>query len=230
MRSPSDPIRLALAEDNAVNRATFLQKAHDLAGCEVVFIAKSGGECLEMLRGLPPTRLPHIVFMDLEMPGLDGIQTIGRARHLYPPVHFLVLTVFDDDEKIFEAIKAGASGYLLKHESAAVLADAIHSVLEAGGAPMSPAIARKALQMLSKAVTPEAASSTSAGLPSELSPREAEILRHTVAGWDAKRIAATLDLSVLTVRKHMANIYEKLHIHSKAQVIALAHEEGWFRP
>lgn len=230
MRSPSDPIRIALAEDNAVNRATFLQKAHDLVGCEVVFIAKSGGECLEMLRGLPPTRLPHIVFMDLEMPGLDGIQTIGRARHLYPPVHFLVLTVFDDDEKIFEAIKAGASGYLLKHEPAAVLHDAIHSVLEAGGAPMSPAIARKALQMLSKSSSaPETIPSTASSLPSELSSREAEILRHTVSGWDAKRIAATLDLSVLTVRKHMANIYEKLHIHSKAQVIALAHEEGWFK-
>lgn len=230
MRSPSDPIRLALAEDNAVNRATFLQKAHDLADCEVVFIAKSGGECLEALRGLPPGRLPHIVFMDLEMPGLDGIQTIARARHLYPPVHFLVLTVFDDDEKIFEAIKAGASGYLLKHEPAAVLQDAIHSVLEAGGAPMSPAIARKALQMLSKSASaPEAAASIGSSLPSELSSRETEILRHTVTGWDAKRIAATLDLSVLTVRKHMANIYEKLHIHSKAQVIALAHEEGWFR-
>lgn len=228
MRSPSDPIRLALAEDNAVNRATFLQKAGALAGCEVVFIAKSGGECLDVLRGVPPGRLPHIVFMDLEMPGLDGIQTIARARHLYPPVHFLVLTVFDDDEKIFEAIKAGASGYLLKHEPAAVLQDAIHSVTEAGGAPMSPAIARKALQMLSKSASaPQQLAPASA--PAELTARETEILRHTVSGWDAKRIAATLDLSVLTVRKHVANIYEKLHIHSKAQVIALAHEEGWFR-
>lgn len=227
MRSPSDPIRLALAEDNAVNRATFLQKAHDLAGCEVVFIAKSGGECLEVLRGLPPARLPHIVFMDLEMPGLDGIQTIARGRHLYPPVHFLVLTVFDDDEKIFEAIKAGASGYLLKHEPARVLQESIHSVLEAGGAPMSPAIARKALQMLSK--SPSVPVSSTPSTPAELTAREIEILRHTVAGWDAKRIAVTLDLSVLTIRKHMANIYEKLHIHSKAQVIALAHEEGWFK-
>jgi DNA-binding NarL/FixJ family response regulator len=167
--------------------------------------------------------------MDLEMPGLDGIQTIARARHLYPPVHFLVLTIFDDDEKIFEAIKAGASGYLLKHEPAAVLHDAIHSVLDAGGAPMSPAIARKALQMLSRTAAPTLSAHPTSPLPSELSPREAEILRHTVSGWDAKRIAVTLDLSVLTIRKHMANIYEKLHIHSKAQVIALAHEEGWFK-
>ncbi|HEY0111359.1 MAG TPA: response regulator transcription factor, partial [Fibrella sp.] len=209
---------------------TFLQKANDLDGCEVVFIAKNGGECLESLRGLPPGRLPHVIFMDIEMPGLDGIQTIARAHHLYPPVHFLVLTVFDDDEKIFEAIKAGASGYLLKHEPAAVLHDAIHSVLEAGGAPMSPAIARKALTMLSKTtVAPEQPSLSQSTTPAELTTREVEILKHTVSGWDAKRIAATLDLSVLTIRKHVANIYEKLHIHSKAQVIALAHEEGWFR-
>lgn len=224
---PTADIRIALTEDNAVNRNTFLQKAQQLAGCELYFVAKNGADCLEILRGLPPNKLPHIVFMDLEMPEMDGIQTITVAHHLYPQIHFLVLTVFDDDEKIFEAIKAGASGYLLKHEPATVLQDAITNVLEAGGAPMSPAIARKALQLLSKAPAQTGQSNTS--LPAQLSAREIEILRHTVTGWDAKRIASQLNLSVLTVRKHMANIYDKLHIHSKAQIISLAHEEGWFR-
>lgn len=89
--------------------------------------------------------------MDLEMPHMNGIETISLAKSLYPEIHFVVLTVFDDDEKIFEAIKAGASGYLLKHEPAAVLQEAVMNVLEFGGAPMSPAIARKALQLMSKA-------------------------------------------------------------------------------
>lgn len=228
MNLPS-PIRIALCEDNAVNRNTFIQKAGQLVGCELYFVAKNGEDCLEILRGLSPLRQPDIVFMDLEMPRMDGIATITRAHHLYPQIHFIVLTVFDDDEKIFEAIKAGASGYLLKHESIEVLQEAITNVLDAGGAPMSPAIARKALHLLSKAPAQTSHEPAQSSLPSGLSAREAEILRHTVTGWDAKRIAATLGLSVLTVRKHMANIYEKLHIHSKAQVISLAHEEGWFR-
>ena len=138
---------------------------------------------------------------------------------------FIVLTVFDDDEKIFEAIKAGASGYLLKHEPAAVLQDAVINVVESGGAPMSPAIARKTLKLLSKATA--AAEVASGTLPAAITDREQEILQHLVNGWDAKRIASALTISVLTVRKHIANICEKLHVNSKAQVISLAHKNRW---
>jgi len=220
-------IQIALAEDNPINRNTFLQKIERISHCKVVFIARDGSDCLNHLKDLAPDQLPHIIFMDIEMPELNGIQTISLGKQLYPQVHFIVLTVFDDDEKIFEAIKAGASGYLLKHESATVFEEAIQNVLESGGAPMSPGIARKALQLLSKSSLPE--KRAGAAIPADISDREKEILEQLVGGKDARKIALTLNLSVLTVRKHIANIYAKLHINSKAQAINLAHKEGWFR-
>lgn len=218
--------RVALAEDNSVNRNTFIQKIKVLPNIEMIFTAINGGDCLNHLKGLPHNNQPQVIFMDLEMPEMDGIETIQIAKSLYPQIHFIVLTVFDDDEKIFEAIKAGASGYLLKHEPAQVLQGAIINVLETGGAPMSPAIARKALQLLSRSIS-EKGKPTTSSLPDIVTEREREILQHMVNGWDAKRIASELSLSVLTVRKHIANIYDKLHVNSKAQVISLAHKNKW---
>jgi len=218
--------KIALAEDNAVNRNTFVQKITLHGNMQLVFSAHNGNQCLEELSGLPHSNLPQVVFMDIEMPGLDGIETIRLAKSLYPQIHFIVLTVFDDEEKIFEAIKAGASGYLLKHEPSAVLEEAIINVLEYGGAPMSPAIARKTLQLLSLSITAEKQPGNA--LPSTLTDREKEVLQHMVSGWDAKRISSELNLSVLTIRKHIANVYDKLHVNSKAQAISLAHKQKWF--
>jgi DNA-binding NarL/FixJ family response regulator len=217
---------IALAEDTAVNRISFLQKINTYNNLHLSFTAVNGHECLEQLKGLPQNRMPQIIFMDIEMPEMDGIEAIQIGKCLYPQIHFIVLTVFDDDEKIFEAIKAGASGYLLKHEPAAALYDAIINVLEYGGAPMSPAIARKALRLLSHSEKTEA--DTAGTLPAVITDREKEILQYTVNGWDAKRIAAELAISTLTVRKHIANIYDKLHVQSKAQVMQLAHRNKWF--
>lgn len=216
---------IALAEDKKVNRSTFLQKMNALSNLHLLFIAEDGADCLEQLKGLENAKLPQVIFMDLEMPNMDGIEAIRIAKTLYPQIHFIVLTVFDDDDKIFEAIRAGASGYLLKHEPAAVLQEAISNVIEYGGAPMSPAIARKALRLLSVANNNSHDGDTT--LPAMISEREHEILKHLVSGWDAKRISSQLNLSVLTVRKHIANIYTKLHVNSKAQVISLAHKNKW---
>jgi len=217
---------VALCEDNSVNRNTFLQKIQVLGNMQVVFVASNGHDCLEQLKGMPQAKLPQVIFMDLEMPGMNGVETIRLAKSLYPSVHFIVLTVFDDDEKIFEAIKSGASGYLLKHEPAGVLQEAVMNVLEYGGAPMSPAIARKALQLMSRATVENVAEQNK--LPEMITSREEGVLKFMVNGWDAKRIAAELDISVLTVRKHIANIYEKLHVQSKAEVISMAHRQKWF--
>ena len=222
----TNPVHIAFVEDNPVNRHTFLRKLELLPACNLVFSAVNGHDCLEQLKGLPSSLIPSVIFMDLEMPELNGIQTISLAKALYPEIHFIVLTVFDDEEKIFEAIKAGASGYLLKHEPASVLDESIRNVLEFGGAPMSPAIARKALQLLSRSAV--SGQATSSSLPEHITEREVEILQYIVTGWDAKRIASAINLSVLTVRKHIANIYVKLHVNSKAQAINLAHKEGWF--
>jgi DNA-binding NarL/FixJ family response regulator len=219
---------IALVEDNKINRNTFMQKIKLFPNLSLVFSADNGNMCLEELKGLPHQHLPQVVFMDLEMPEMDGIEAIRLAKSLYPQIHFIVLTVFDDDEKIFEAIKAGASGYLLKHEPAEILQDAIVTILEFGGAPMSPAIARKALQLLSTSPPrPEAGPNNAAAIPHAITDREKEILQWMVNGWDAKRIASELNLSVLTVRKHIANIYDKLHVNSKAQVISMAHKNNW---
>lgn len=217
--------KIALAEDNPVNRNTFLQKLQQLSDLELVFIAANGHECLEALKGLPQTKWPQVIFMDIEMPQMNGIEAIAIGKALYPQIHFIVLTVFDDDDKIFEAIKAGASGYLMKHETAVVLQEAVINVLDQGGAPMSPAIARKALHLLSHSGR---GTDEQGSLPGVVTEREKEILQYTVNGWDAKRIAANLHISTLTVRKHIANIYEKLHVQSKAQIIQMAHKNKWF--
>ena len=224
------PTLIAFAEDNAVNRKTFINKVSHYPELSIVITAEDGHDFLEQLKGLPFSKHPEVVFMDLEMPGMEGIQTIKIAKALYPNIHFVVLTVFDDEDKIFEAIQAGASGYLLKNENASALKNAINNVLLDGGVPMSPAIARKAMSMLSSSqwdknnvLKPEAE------VDSLLSSREKEILQYTIQSLDAKRIADILGLSVNTVRKHTANIYARLHVNSKAQVMHLAHELKWFK-
>jgi len=219
--------RIALTEDNAVNRNTFMQKLSLSGKLRLIFSAANGNECLEKLKGLFHTEMPQVVFMDLKMPGMDGIETIRIAKSLYPQIHFIVLTIFDDDSKIFDAIKAGASGYLLKHEPASVLEESVIDILETGGAPMSPAIARKALQLLSRSTNSENGATTENEIPENITQREKEILQNMISGWDAKRIAAELNISTLTVRKHIANIYEKLHVNSRAQIIMLATKHKW---
>jgi len=219
---------IALAEDNGINRNTFRQKLELVGRLQLVFIAMDGHDCMEQLKGLPVAKLPQVIFMDLEMPEMDGIETIRLAKSLYPQIHFLVLTVFDNNEKIFEAIKAGASGYLLKHEPASVLEEAVINVVEFGGAPMSPAIARKALNLMSRSFLNEKEETAPVALPAKITVREEEILKWMVSGWDTKRIAASLGISVLTVRTHIANIYEKLHVQSRAEIINMAHHNKWF--
>ena len=218
---------VALTEDNSINRNTFLQKISMLGNMQLAFVAANGHECMEELKGLPTAKLPQVIFMDLEMPEMNGIETIGLAKSLYPGIHFVVLTVFDDDEKIFEAIKAGASGYLLKHEPAGVLQEAVMNVLEYGGVPMSPAIARKALHLMSRSSL-DSFVGEKHSLPEMITTREEEILKTMIDGWDAKRIASALNISVLTVRKHIANIYNKLHVQSRAEFMNMAHHNKWF--
>lgn len=221
-------IRTGLVDDKAVNRSSITEKLSQFNDLDLCLVAVNGNDCLEQLKGLPLEKMPQVIFMDLEMPEMDGVQTISIARSLYPSVFFIVLTVFDDDDKIFEAIKAGAHGYLLKDEGAAGLYSAISNVLENGGAPMSPAIARKALSLLSRSELPELnRNPESDPFGSLLTEREREILQHTIAGYDAKRIASLLDISVFTIRKHIANIYQKLHVNSRAQIISLAHKNNW---
>ncbi len=221
---------IAIAEDNKAYLNSFMHKIKECKQLDLLFTAANGRICLEQLKGSPDHLLPQVIFMDLEMPEMDGVETISIAKALYPQIHFIVLTVLDDDdEKVFDAIKAGASGYLLKHEPAAVLVEAIISVMEYQGAPMSPGIARKALNLLSMSKMNNAGNEkNNKPIPKIITEREEEILKHIVSGWDAKRIASSLDISVNTVRNHIANIYQKLQVQSKAQIMQMAHKNKWF--
>lgn len=216
-----------MVDDNPVNRNSFVQKINHYPDIDLCILADSGHSFLEQIQHLPLKLLPQVVFMDIEMPELNGIDTIRMAKPLHDGIHFIVLTVFEDDDNIFAAIQAGASGYLLKHESDQTLHRSIHEVLEFGGAPMSPAIARKTLRLLEQQKTPLPSSTKSDFFDNLLSDREKEILHHMVNGYDAKRIAELTQISTLTVRKHISNIYSKLHVNSKAQAISMVHKNNW---
>jgi DNA-binding NarL/FixJ family response regulator len=157
---------------------------------------------------------------------MNGIDTIKIGKAIYPQIHFIVFSVFDDDDKIFEAIRGGASGYLLKNETGNIIYESVLNVLEIGGAPLSPPVARKALNLMSK-MSRQKKDDKSQTLSNIITDREREILQYMVNGWDSKRIAVELKLSVLTVRKHIANLYTKLHVTSKAQIISMAHKNNW---
>ena len=223
-------IRVALVDDNRVNLNTFVRKIQGCDDLALVFMSTGGNDCLERLKALPAGRYPQVLFVDIEMPVLDGIQLIRIAKVLYPEILYIVLTVFDDDEKLFEAIQAGASGYLLKDDNVISLRNAITIALEDGGAPMSPPIARKALALLSNATRNDTLPGKKENaLESLLSEREMEILQCTIKGLTPKQIADTLFISIFTVRKHIANIYGKLHVNNTTQVMSLAYKNGWVK-
>lgn len=219
------PTRIAIVDDKQINRATVKEKIVAYKEIELVLEAKNGHDFLEQLKHLPREKHPQVVLMDLEMPIMDGIQTITQATATYVEIKFIVLTVFEDDEKIFEAIRAGAGGYLLKDDSAVNIIDAITNVVEYNGIPMSPSIARKTMELLRQSPAPVTSEKTET--ESVLTDREMEILKEMVTGKNYKAIGEKLFISPLTVRKHTANIYEKLHVNSRAQIINLAHKNKW---
>lgn len=219
-------IRIGIVDDKLVNRKTIRQTVEQESGMKICLEAVHGEDFLLQLQQLHQEQCPHLVLMDIDMPVLGGIETIAVATIKYPEIKFLVLTVFDDDDKIFEAIKAGAAGYLLKEDAGYQLTDAIHNALEHNGAPMSPAIARKTLQWLKEGNTPSGPKKSSPVIDL-LSDREQELLKLLVEGLDYKTIAQKLYISPQTVRTHISRIYEKLHINSKAQAILLAQKYKW---
>ena len=217
-------IKVAIVDDNALNRNTIREKITN-TNIVVDFEARNGDDFFGQLERIPAADYPQVVLMDLEMPVLDGIAAISSAVIRYPGIKFIVLTIFEDNEKIFEAIKAGASGYLLKEDKGVNIIEAIRNVVEHDGIPMSPAIARRAMKLLSDGVQPEQAVQT----PKDylLSDRETEILTEIVKGLSPVQIAEKLFISPNTVRTHVNNIYKKLHLNSRSQIINLAYKNKW---
>jgi len=220
-------IRIGIVDDKQVNRITVKEKLLKYPEVELVLEAKNGEDFLELLKAAPPDKKPLLILMDLEMPVMDGIQTIALASPANPEIKFIVLTVFEDNEKIFEAIKAGAHGYLLKDEKAVNIMEAINQVVEYDGMPMSPVIARKAMEMLKQTGSLPAAESNNKPVGEILSEREMDILKELATGKSYKAIGEKLFISPFTVRKHVSNIYNKLHVDSRVQVINVAQKNKW---
>jgi len=217
-------IRVAIADDKLNNRNILADKLRRNNFFEIIFQAADGEEFLDKMRNLPEDEYPHIVLMDLEMPVIDGVAAIASGSSLYPKVKFVVLTIFDDDDRIFKAIKAGACGYLLKEESGAVIIDMLMNLWESGAGPISPSIAYKILQIVQQPAS-SLPVKTSENL-FQLSEREKEILQLLSQGLEYKEIASKINISPNTVKKHSINVYQKLHVNSKAQALRIAYTKG----
>ncbi|MCU0386993.1 MAG: response regulator transcription factor [Chitinophagaceae bacterium] len=221
-------IPVAIVEDIVSNRNIIRQKLLRSGFFDVVLIAENGEDFLVKMKALKEEQLPSIVLMDLEMPVLDGVDAVTIGSYLFPSIKFVVLTIFDDDERIFKAIKGGACGYLLKDESSDNIAEMLVQMNETGVGPISPAIAHKILQLVQQngRLADTKTMPEKRGMPFNLTERELEILKLLVQGLLYKQIAAALDISVNTAKKHVLNIYAKLHVNTKGQALALVFEKG----
>jgi DNA-binding NarL/FixJ family response regulator len=219
-------IRVAITDDRQHNRNILADKLLRNSFFEITFQASNGEDFLNKMRELSEDEYPHIALMDLEMPVIDGVAAIASASSLYPKVKFVVLTVFDDDDKIFKAIKAGACGYLLKEESGSVLADMLMNLWESGAGPISPSIAYKILQIVQQSPNDSKTNHPGNANLFQLTEREKEILQLLSQGLEYKEIGARINISPNTVKKHTINIYQKLHVNSKAQALRIAYTKG----
>ena len=174
--------------------------------CRCIGAYSSGEAILEEL----PVHKPHIILMDIGLPGMNGIECLKQAKRSNPEISVIMLTVFEDDERVFESIAAGADGYLLKKTSSKKIVESLLD-LRNGGAPMSAPIARRVLDMFR---APHMRKTEN------LTKREVEILEQLVKGYTSKQIADKLFISTETVRDHLKNIYQKLHVHSKTEAVA----------
>lgn len=206
-------IRLAIAEDNTFALKAIVEKLKNVPFVNIKITAFDGNELLE---ALAKDAVVDIILMDIQMPELNGIEATRRVKQRYPQIKVVMLTTFDDDEKIFEAIMAGASGYLLKDEHAGQVVQALQQAME-GGAAMSPGIALKVLNLVrhpfSATVKPETFG---------LTKREIELLEQLKGGLSYEQIAANLFISVGTVQKHISNVYGKLQVNNKVEAVQKA--------
>ena len=207
-REGDDLITVAVVEDDPLVRRSLAGILNRGDGLRCISQSASGEEALRDL----PRLAPRVVLMDLQLPGMDGVECVRQLSGLLPAAHIVMLTVHEDTEAIFKSLSAGASGYLLKPIRAAQLLAAVRDVF-AGGSPMASNIARKVVQAFRK---PAAARSPAV----ELSPREREVLDFLAKGFLYKEIAEKLDISYSTVHTYIERIYQKLHVRSRAQAVA----------
>jgi len=158
-----------------------------------------------------PRRPPDVVLMDINLPGMNGVECVRQLKNSLPSVQVLMLTVYEDSDSLFKSLKAGASGYLLKRTASAKLIDAIRDV-HTGGSPMTPQLARRVVQYFSKP-------SESESSVSNLTPGERDFLEQLAKGYAYKEIADRMNISIDTVRSYVRTVYEKLHVHSRTEAV-----------
>ena len=207
-------IEVALVDDNSFLLKTTQEKLSFFDDISIKLIAYDGHELLSKLE---ENHTIDIILMDIEMPGMNGIEATFQVKNKYPNIKILVLTVFDDDENIFNIIKAGADGYLLKEITPNELYQAIQETLN-GGAAMHPSIAFKTLKLLRNPQDFE----NKCDLEFKLTSREIEVLEQLSKGLSYNIIAENLFLSPSTIRKHIENIYKKLQVHNKLEAVEKA--------
>ncbi len=199
------PIKIAIVEDNEEIREGLCVLVDGSPGFTCAAAYPDAEQALQYL----PDDPPDVVLMDIRLPQMNGIECVQRLRERLPELQIMMLTMFEDDELVFNSLKAGATGYILKKTPPAELLDAIRN-LHNGGSPMSSQIARKVVQAFQQI-------SQSHKDTESLTEREAEILAHLARGYHDKEIAEQLFVSVETVRTHIRNIYKKLHVHSRTE-------------
>ena len=205
-------LKIAIAEDNSFLARAVIDKLSFFKDLEFKFLANNGAE---LIGKLEVNHNIDVILMDIQMPEMDGIIATELIKNKYPQIKIIILTVFDDDENIFNAIKAGANGYLLKEIAAENLHNSILEVLS-GGAPMTPSIALKTLNLLRN---PEKIENDSDLEKIKLTFRETDILEQLSKGLNYNEIADNLIISPSTVRKHIENIYKKLQVHNKMEAV-----------
>ncbi|MDT0557111.1 response regulator transcription factor [Ichthyenterobacterium sp. W332] len=208
-------IKIAIVDDNTFLISAVKEKLSFFEDLNYKFSAMHGSD---LLAKLEDNHNLDLILMDIEMPVLNGIETTEIVKQKYPHIKIIMLTVFDNDENIFNAIRAGADGYLLKDVDAKTLHDGIVETLN-GGAAMNPSIALKTLKLLRNPIDIENPKDKE---DIQLTNRETEVLEHLSKGLNYKQIADNLILSPSTVRKHIENIYKKLQVHNKLEAVQKA--------
>jgi len=200
-------VSLSIVEDKAGFRESLARMLNDAAGFRCLHSYSSAEEALQGIPGAPP----DVVLMDINLPGMSGVECVRRLHTLAPQVRVIMLTVYENTENIYAALKAGASGYILKRTAPTKLLEAIQDVVD-GGAPMSSAIARKVVQSF-QAATP------TGGNVENLSSREQEVLDMLAKGYLYKEISDQLHLGLGTIKTYVRRIYEKLQVQSRTEAV-----------
>ena len=210
---PQTAIKVAIIEDQREVREGLAILINGTAGFRCAGSFRTMEEALRSV----PNELPDVILTDIGLPGMSGIEGIRKLKQRYPDLPIVALTIYDDEEEIFDALCAGASGYLLKDTQPARLLECLREVVS-GGAPMSPEVARRVVKLFREFRPPERANHN-------LTPQETELLKLLVEGHNYKTAAAELAISIHTVSFHLRNIYEKLQVHSKSEAVAKALRE-----